>query len=409
MADMGLRVDRGTMLEIDVVEGDLLVGDGATVKAKSGERVVVKGKVEFEGDSDVLSSLEARDLRGKRCRVNISGDLIVSGSIYIEDGDLVTEGQLVAKDVDVDRRVVVRGNLKCEMLSVGGSLEVGGDVEAVDLSVGGSVTTHGSLKGSVLKVGGSFDVDGIAELERLEVGGRARVGGGSIDRVDVGGTFESTGKLKFGRIDVGGTVRLAACEGEGKVSVGGVLRVEGDFTFDEVSVGGTLEVLGSAEGNSVDVGGTVKVSEDAVFRRALNVGGFAGIRRELRAGSVSVGGSLETEVCLADKVRVGGRVETQRGVKSKLFEIGKHGKVIGPVVAEHVEARDNAELDDVYAGLLVMGRGSSARNVYVKRAVLESECKVSGELIYTEELELGERLRLRSEPKRAEQLPEPPI
>lgn len=406
---MSSKIERGTIAEIDVVEGNLLVGEGATLKAKSGNKIFVNGRVDFEGDADILSSLEAKELWGEDCRIKISGDLTVTESIHLEDGDLIIEGQLVAGDVDVDRRVRVKDSLKCKVLSVGGSLEVGGDIEAVELSVGGSISVRNNIKGDALKVGGSVDVKGVAELERLEVGGRAKVGGGKINNIDVGGTFESTGKLKFGRIDVGGTVRLSACEGEGKVSVGGLLRVDGNFIFDEVSVGGTLEVFGSAEGNSVEVGGTVKVSGDAFFKRSLNVGGFARVGKELRAGNVSVGGSLEAEICFAEKVRVGGRVETQRGTKSKLFEIGRHGKVTGPVVAEQVEVHDHAELEDIYADLLVMGKHSSAHNVYVKRAVLNSGCKISGELVYTQELELGERLGLSYEPKKVEKLPEPPI
>lgn len=409
MVGESLRVERDATAELDVVEGNLVIGEGATIKAKSGDKVVVKGRVVFEGDSDFLSSLEARDLRGEECRVRISGDLIVLESVYLEDGELSVEGQLVAREVDVDKRVRVKRNLRCERLSVGGSLEVGGGIDSAELSVGGSVSASGNARGNLLKVGGSVGVKGVVEFERLDVGGRAKVGGGKIGRVNVGGTFESTGKLTFDRLDVGGVVRLASGEGAGRASVGGVLHVEGDFQFDEVSVGGTFDVLGSARGKSADVGGTVKVNEYATFEKTLNVGGSVGVVRELRAGAISVGGALEAEACFAEKVRVGGRVETRRGTKAKLFEIGRRGKVIGTLVAERVKAYEDAELEDIYAELLVMGRGSSARNVYVRRAVLESGCKISGEFMYTEELELGERLRLKSEPIKVEKLPEPPL
>lgn len=115
------------------------------------------------------------------------------------------------------------------------------------------------------------------------------------------------------------------------------------------------------------------------------------------------------ELCRATEVEVGGKVETEKGTKADRFEIGKRGRIRGPLVAERVKIGDKAEADDIYAGELQMGDDASARNIYAKRAILGSDCRVSGELLYVEELRVGEDLRSQSEPKKVERLPEPPI
>jgi hypothetical protein len=46
-------------------------------------------------------------------------------------------------------------------------------------------------------------IESKVEIGRLDVGGSARVNGGRIAKVDVGGSFESLSQLEFEKIDVG--------------------------------------------------------------------------------------------------------------------------------------------------------------------------------------------------------------
>jgi hypothetical protein len=66
-------------------------------------------------------------------------------------------------------------------------------------------------------------------------------------------------------------------------------------------------------------------------------------------------------------------------------------------------------VEDVYADKLEMGADSSANNVYAGEARLGPGSRVSGELLYTRTLESEEGARVRSEPIKAEKLPNPPI
>jgi hypothetical protein len=56
-----------------------------------------------------------------------------------------------------------------------------------------------------------------------------------------------------------------------------------------------------------------------------------------------------------------------------------------------------------------MDENASARNVYAREVRLGPNCRVSGDLVYTEKFESSEGVRLGSEPKKAEKLPQSPI
>ncbi|MCX8183749.1 MAG: hypothetical protein N3F08_04960 [Crenarchaeota archaeon] len=208
-----MRVEPRKTVEIDVVEEDLFIGRNSTIKAKTGEIIVVKGDVEFEGDCNILSSLHAKSLSlENRGRINVHGDLIVEKFISLEDGELTVSGRLEAEDVDVGKIVRVGKGLKCLDISVGGVLESEGDVDAESISIGGEASVRGNVKGTRFSVGGTLTVEGLTELERLDVGGTAKINGGKITNISVGGVFESTGKLVFEKLSVGGVAKLKVVE-----------------------------------------------------------------------------------------------------------------------------------------------------------------------------------------------------
>lgn len=202
-----MRIEPGMKAEIDVVEEDLIIGRHSIIRAKSGETIVVKGGIEFEGDCDVLSSLHASNIRGKG-RIHVNGDLAVETSIDLEDGELIVSGRLNAEDVDVGKVVKVGKGLKCRDIDVGGALEVGEAMDAEKIGVGGTVSVQGDLRGKKLGVGGTLVVKGLIELDKLDVGGVAKINGGKVLEINVGGVFESSGKLVFEKINVGGVAKL---------------------------------------------------------------------------------------------------------------------------------------------------------------------------------------------------------
>ncbi|MEM2960444.1 MAG: hypothetical protein QXU67_02430, partial [Candidatus Bathyarchaeia archaeon] len=89
--------------------------------------------------------------------------------------------------------------------------------------------------------------------------------------------------------------------------------------------------------------------------------------------------------------------------------IGKSGKIRGIVAAREVNISERAEVEDVYADVLVMEERASARNVYARRVYLERRCRILGELQYTEELKSEENVYFTMEPKKVDFLPAPPI
>jgi len=193
------------------------------------------------------------------------------------------------------------------------------------------------------------------------------------------------------------------------ISVGGALDIDGSIEVDEIKVGGAARIKGSVKGKRVEAGGSLRVDEDVSLEDRLEVGGAVKIGGELKTSMVKVGGVLEADACFADIVEVGGKVETKRGSRAKTFEIGRRGRVVGPVVAGIVKISAYASAEDIYADWLELGENSSARNVYTREAYLKQGCRVTGELLYVEKLEMEQNVRTYLEPKKVEKLPEPPI
>jgi len=142
-----VSVPQNSTATLGSVEGDLHVGEGSTIKAEEGlERITVSGFVRCEGDCSFECGLTAESLDGRDGNILIRGDLSVSASIRIREGELHVAGNLLAKTMDVDKRVIVGKDLSVEKIDVGGSLEVAGITKALDLDVGGSYKASGSLK-----------------------------------------------------------------------------------------------------------------------------------------------------------------------------------------------------------------------------------------------------------------------
>ena len=145
---------------LGIVEGDLYLSDGACVRAGDSEKVEVRGTVQYVGDCTFKCSLSAGLIRGRRGDLTVDGDLSVERSIRIHDGGLEVSGDLSAKNIEVDRAVLVGKNLSVESIEVGGKIKVEGDT-----------------KGGKIEVGGSFEAQGDVEAEQIEAGGTVKIDG----------------------------------------------------------------------------------------------------------------------------------------------------------------------------------------------------------------------------------------
>ncbi|NIV44865.1 hypothetical protein GWN49_08350, partial [Candidatus Bathyarchaeota archaeon] len=73
-----------------------------------------------------------------------------------------------------------------------------------DVDVCGSFKAKGKVDAEKIGVCGSVSLESEVDVEKLEVGGAAKVGGGKIRQIEVGGSFRSEGPLEFRNLDVGG-------------------------------------------------------------------------------------------------------------------------------------------------------------------------------------------------------------
>ena len=106
-----------------------------------------------------------------------------------------------------------------------------------------------------------------------------------------------------------------------------------------------------------------------------------------------------------EHVEVGGSVETEDGVEAKFFRIGKRGRVHGPIRADRVIIGKEAQVEDIYGREIILRHEARARNVYGEIISIESGCHIDGEIKYTRELRMNERVYLAKQPQKVDKLP----
>ncbi|MEM3010728.1 MAG: hypothetical protein QXE76_02860, partial [Candidatus Bathyarchaeia archaeon] len=90
---------------LDVVEGNLQVGDGATIKGSGfPPKVKVSGRVYCKGHCTFECNLQAEGFEGEE-DITILGDLEIKNNVRIKDGRLEVDGKMTASTVDVDERL----------------------------------------------------------------------------------------------------------------------------------------------------------------------------------------------------------------------------------------------------------------------------------------------------------------
>ncbi|NIV44866.1 hypothetical protein GWN49_08355, partial [Candidatus Bathyarchaeota archaeon] len=89
-------------MTLDFVEGDLIIGRGATIDGSGTPPTVkVSGTVYCEGDNIFECNLSAENLEAED-DVTIHGDLETRKYVEVEDGRLEVHGKMTGNRADVD-------------------------------------------------------------------------------------------------------------------------------------------------------------------------------------------------------------------------------------------------------------------------------------------------------------------
>jgi len=82
--------------------------------------------------------------------------------------------------------------------------------------------------------------------------------------------------------------------------------------------------------------------------------------------------------------------------------------VSGPIVGKDVRIEGGSEVEDVYAEEVRLGDSSLAKNVYGGEVEVGDDCRISGRVLYTDEIRIGRNVQFSSNPEKVPSLPGPP-
>lgn len=397
-----LRVERGTVVKLGKVEGELRVASNAKITAASGRKVTVTQGAYFEGNAEIDCDFECDTLVVDRGRLIVHGDLTVHKRLDVAH-TVEANGLIRAKDIDVG------GKVRAKSISCEGSIRVGGVIDVED-----------TLEAKSVEVGGKAAVAGKVDIVDFGVGGKADVGGGRITgHTQVGGFFSSTRPLEFGELLVYGRCKLHAGSSGKKISAFGALSIDGDFAAEEALVNGKLDVAGSLQ-----VKGT------------LETNGSCEVRGELAGNDLRVGGRFQArKAILSNQVDIAGEVATTVGLKAKSISIRSGTRCMGVLVGDRVElgrswgvavnwgkqwlgqsivARGIAKMtsaEDIYGSEVILGPNSRCGKIFAKTVELGEGCVVD-RVTYTEELRrggAGGRVFITTPPEKVTELPSFPL
>ncbi|MHA1245258.1 MAG: hypothetical protein ACTSP7_11890, partial [Candidatus Heimdallarchaeota archaeon] len=160
-------IQPGQTVELDVVDGNLRVGDGAILEAKK-ETILVKGNI-----------VSHSSIRCKRGALDVEGDLKVAKYVDI-DKSLVVSGSAICPDINIGGTLKVQEDIQSQEVKIGGTMKIGGKAAVETIRIGGTLKIHGDSNIGEIKVGGSVKLGGTTELEKLKVGGTGTVISGKI-------------------------------------------------------------------------------------------------------------------------------------------------------------------------------------------------------------------------------------
>jgi cytoskeletal protein CcmA (bactofilin family) len=104
-------------------------------------------------------------------------------------------------------------------------------------------------------------------------------------------------------------------------------------------------------------------------------------------------------------MEVGGSIITVEGTFAQSVELGRRGEVKGSLKAERIIIGKEAHAESIYGKEIFLRSGAHAENVYGENIFVESHCQISGEVQYTNSLNIGEHVSLAKPPRKVEALP----
>ena len=230
------EVPPASTVALGSVEGDLNVGKDAIIRGEgTPPNVSVSGTVSCSGDCTFECSLHARNLEA-RGNVDIHGDLEVEERVRVRsalfgDGGLLSvEGNMRARRVGVDRKLVVDKDFNAEKVDVRGSFEVKGKTAAESVDVGGRVGARQITAEDTVSVGGSISTETGVKASHVRIGRRGKVTGPiRADEVLIG-TRAHVEDVYGGKIIMEGDARARNLYGGG-IYIESGCRVDGEVKY----------------------------------------------------------------------------------------------------------------------------------------------------------------------------------
>ena len=194
------------------------------------------GNIECERSVEVDGACKIRgDLSGGSLGVDgalkIEGNVRVGGSCEVDGAlEMIADGDLEAGRLSVDGAIRVNGNVKVEdEFDTDGASKIKGDVKCDSLTVDGALHAGGGIEAETVEVDGAIECGGLLNAESINVTltGNCRDRAGSIGGEEI-------------RIKIGENGRISDNHFFPKFV--GVIMDEGRFTVDEYIEGDTVEI-----------------------------------------------------------------------------------------------------------------------------------------------------------------------
>jgi predicted acyltransferase (DUF342 family) len=227
-------------------------------------------------------------------------------------------------------------------------------------------------------------------------------------KINVGGSFKSSGAIEIEEIDVGGSIKVGPNSNVHSIDVGGTFSSEGDLNFDDIDVGGSVRIGGAATGRTIDVGGKVTTDGPLTLSGDMDVGGKADIGGDFKCeAKIKIGGKIVVDGRIDTyRIIVGGLIDAKY-VKADGFRIGRRSEVTCPVESREILVRERARTRSLYGDEIRIEERSRVGSVYGREVYIERDSVVEGKTLYTEKLDAESGVEFREEPQKVDKLPPP--
>lgn len=245
--------------------------------------------------------------------VAISGDLIVSGSVYAT-GDLKVSGNSQLGKSQFSLITVIGSQNNSGNLIVSGSINSTGRLAASgDVMLGKDSSSLITISGVIKSAGGVHSHGDFAVVGNSKLSGNLTVTGsgmfGTPGRSSISHWFEGLTTVNQTGIFRSGITSLGVMSGASNLGVGGNLLVQGILGASGDAV------IGQSSSNTLTVKATSIYQSPSIFQQPLNVQSNVGIQDNLRvSGNTFLGNEIQDTVYINAKTIMNGGVEVSGGI-----------------------------------------------------------------------------------------------